>query len=46
MWVIDMRDWLNESRDGPAAPWLKKRVEKLKEIIALEKYQNDRRNDG
>jgi len=33
MWVIDIRHWLNESLDGPAAPQLKKRVDKLKEII-------------
>ena len=33
MWVIDIRHWLNESLDGPATPQLKKRVEKLKEII-------------
>ncbi len=33
MWVIDIRHWLNESHSGPAVPQLKKKVEKLKEII-------------
>ena len=35
MWVIDIRHWLNESQDGPAVPQLKKKVEKLEEIIVF-----------
>jgi hypothetical protein len=35
MWVIDIRHWLNESQDGPAVQQLKKKVEKLKEIIVF-----------
>jgi len=34
-WVIDIRHWLDEN-ENPAAPQLKKKVEKLKEIIAYE----------
>jgi len=33
MWVIDIRHWLNEAQSGPAVPQLKRKVEKLKEII-------------
>lgn len=35
MWVIDIRHWLNESQDRPAVPQLKKKVEKLREIIVF-----------
>jgi len=35
MWVIDIRHWLNESRTGPAVSQLKRKVEKLKEIIVF-----------
>ena len=35
MWVIDIRHWLNESQTGPAVPQLKKKVEKIKEIIVF-----------
>lgn len=35
MWVIDIRHWLNESQSGPAVPQLKKKVEKIKEIIVF-----------
>lgn len=35
MWVIDIRHLLNESEDGPAVPQLKRKVEKLKEIIVF-----------
>jgi len=35
MLVIDIRHWLNESQDGPAVLQLKKKVEKLKEIIVF-----------
>ena len=35
MWVIDIRHWLNESQTGPAVPQLKKKVDKLKEIIVF-----------
>lgn len=34
MWVIDIRHWLNEQQDGPAAPQLRRKVEKLAEIIS------------
>ena len=40
MWVIDIRHWLNGSQDGPAAPQLKRKVEKLKEIIAFATSDN------
>ena len=40
MWVIDIRHWLNESQDGPAMPQLKKKVEKLKEIIVFATSDN------
>lgn len=33
MWVIDMRHWLNEDYDAPAAPRLKLKVDQMKEII-------------
>jgi hypothetical protein len=33
MWVIDIRHWLNEQQDGPAAPQLRHKVKKLAEII-------------
>ncbi len=33
MWVIDIRHWLNEKQDGPAAPQLRLKVKKLGEII-------------
>ena len=33
MWVIDIRHWLNEQQDGPAAPQLRRKVKKLAEII-------------
>lgn len=35
MWIIDIRHWLNESHTGPAVPQLKKKVERLKEIIVF-----------
>ena len=34
MWMIDIRHWLNEQKDGPAVPQLKLKVRKLAEIIA------------
>ena len=33
MWIIDIRHWLNEQKDGPAVPELKLKVKKLAEII-------------
>ena len=33
MWIIDIRHWLNERQDGPAAPQLRLKVKKLGEII-------------
>ena len=33
MWIIDIRHWLNEQKDGPAVPQLKLKVKKLAEII-------------
>ncbi len=33
MWVIDIKLCLNESQNGPAAPELANKVEKLKELI-------------
>jgi hypothetical protein len=33
MLVIDIRHWLNEQEDGPAAPQLLRKVKKLAEII-------------
>jgi len=33
MWVIDIRHWVNEQQDGPAAPQLRLKVKKLAKII-------------
>lgn len=33
MWVIDIRHWLDESMTGPAVPRLRRKVEKLAEIV-------------
>ena len=33
MQVIDIKHWLNEQQDGPAAPQLRLKVKKLTEII-------------
>jgi hypothetical protein len=33
MWLINMRHWLNQQKDGPAAPQVKVKVKKLTEII-------------
>ena len=35
MWIINIQHWLNESQTGPAVPQLKKKVERLKEIIVF-----------
>ena len=37
MWIIDIRHWLNEQKDGPAVPELKLKVKKLAEIISVVK---------
>ncbi|MCK9294382.1 MAG: hypothetical protein M0P70_04815 [Desulfobulbaceae bacterium] len=33
MWVINIRHWLNEQLDGPAAPQFKTKVKMLTEFI-------------
>lgn len=33
MWVIDIRHWLNETLFGPGVPQLRRKVQKLTEII-------------
>jgi hypothetical protein len=33
MWFINMQNWLNQQKDGPAAPQLKAKFNKLTEII-------------
>jgi len=39
MWMIDIRHWLNEQKNGPAVPELKLKVKKLAEIITyIQRY--------
>ena len=33
MWVINIQDWLDETRTGPAVPRLRLKIKKLSEII-------------
>ena len=33
MWVINIQDWLNDTKTGPAAPRLRLKAKKLAEII-------------
>jgi hypothetical protein len=33
MWVINIQDWLNETKTGPVVPRLKRKVDKITEII-------------
>ena len=34
MWAIDIRHWLDETKSGPAVPRLRRKADKLGEIIA------------